>query len=136
VITPRNYVKSHLSHEQVVNKNGYINFTVVFLGLHILGLVTCICLQIWLRNPHTYTNITEHQHRLSKLRLACLCFFGMFAFYHASIHLSCDIMCFINTSELLCTPRMIHNILRIVHYPAQIAFFASFLNRKLEQSSD
>jgi cytochrome c biogenesis protein CcdA len=80
----------------------YINFIVVILGLHILGLVTCICLPIRLRNPDTYTNITEHQHKLSKLRLACLCVFGLFAFFHASIHLSCDIMCSINTSELLC----------------------------------
>jgi len=111
-----------------------INFTVVFLGLHILGLVTCICLPIRLRNSHTYTNITEHQHRLSKLRLACFCFFGMFAFYHATIHLSCDIMCSINTSELLCNLRMGHNILQIVHYPLQIAFFASFLSCKLKPS--
>ena len=87
---------------------------------------------IRLRNPHTYTNITEHQHKLSKLRLACLCFFGLFAFFHASIHLSCNIICFINTYELLCTLRMVHNILRIVHYPVQIAFFAFFLNRKLK----
>ena len=108
-----------------------ISFIVVILGLHILGLVTCICLPIRLRNPDTYTNITEHQH---KLRLGCLCFFGLFAFFHASIHLSCDIMCSINTSELICTFRMVHNILRIVHYPVQIAFFASFLNRKLKPS--
>jgi hypothetical protein len=42
-----------------------ISCMVVILGLHILGLVTCICLPIRLRNPDTYTNITEHQHKLS-----------------------------------------------------------------------
>ena len=116
------------------NENININFILVIFGLHILGLVTCICLPIRLRNPDTYTNTTEHQHKLSKLRLACLCVFGLFAFFHASIHLSCDIMCSINTSELLCTLRMVHAILQIVHYPVQIAFFASFLNRKLKPS--
>jgi hypothetical protein len=111
--------------DEIIN----ISFIVVILGLHILGLVI-----IRLRNPDTYTNTTEHQHKLSKLTLACLCVFGLFAFFHASIHLSCNIMCSINTSELLCTLRMVHAILQIVHYPVQIAFFASFLNRKLKPS--